>query len=46
MLYNNDDYGLDALDSVKYRLSKYKMELVAALPVEPTSAIFPRRWPN
>ena len=36
MLYNNDDFGLDALDSVKYRLSKYKMELVAALPVEPT----------
>ncbi len=36
MLYNNDDFGLDALDSVKYRLSKYKMELVAILPVEPT----------
>ncbi len=36
MFYQNDDYGLDALDSVKYRLSKYKMELVAALPVEPT----------
>jgi branched-chain amino acid transport system substrate-binding protein len=36
MLYNNDDYGLDSLDSVKYRLSKYKLELVAALPVEPT----------
>jgi ABC-type branched-subunit amino acid transport system substrate-binding protein len=36
MFYINDDFGLDALDSVKYRLSKYKMELVAALPVEPT----------
>ena len=36
MFYQNDDYGQDALDSVKYRLSKYKMELVAALPVEPT----------
>jgi len=36
MLYQNDDYGLDSLDSVKYRLSKHKMELVAALPVEPT----------
>lgn len=36
MLYQNDDYGLDSMESVKYRLSKYKMELVAALPVEPT----------
>lgn len=36
MLYNNDDFGLDALDAVKYRLSKYKLEPVAALPVEPT----------
>ena len=36
MLYQNDDYGLDALDAVKYRLSKYKMELLTALPVEPT----------
>lgn len=36
MLYNNDDYGLDSLDSVKYRLKKYNMELTAALPVEPT----------
>lgn len=36
MFYQNDDYGLDSMESVKYRLSKYKMELVAALPVEPT----------
>ena len=36
MFYQNDDYGLDALDAVKYRLKKYNMELVAALPVEPT----------
>jgi branched-chain amino acid transport system substrate-binding protein len=36
MFYQNDDYGLNALDSVKYRLSKNKMELVAAIPVEPT----------
>ena len=36
MFYQNDDYGLDAMDSVKYRLKKHKMELVAALPVEPT----------
>lgn len=35
MFYQNDDYGLIALDSVKYRLSKSKMELVAAIPVEP-----------
>lgn len=35
MFYQNDDYGLAALDSVKYRLSKNKMELVAAVPVEP-----------
>jgi len=36
MFYLNDDYGLVALDSVKYRLSKNKMELVAAIPVEST----------
>jgi ABC-type branched-subunit amino acid transport system substrate-binding protein len=36
MFYQNDDYGLVSLDSVKYRLKKYKMELVAAIPVEPT----------
>jgi len=36
MFYQNDGYGLDALDSVKYRLSRYNMELVAAVPVEPT----------
>ena len=35
MFYQNDDYGMVALDSVKYRLSKNKMELVAAIPVEP-----------
>jgi ABC-type branched-subunit amino acid transport system substrate-binding protein len=35
MFYQNDGYGLDSLDSVKYRLKKYKMELVAAIPVEP-----------
>jgi branched-chain amino acid transport system substrate-binding protein len=35
MFYQNDGYGLDSLDSVKYRLSKNKMELVAAIPVEP-----------
>jgi len=36
MFYLNDDYGLVALDSVRYRLSKNKMELVAAIPVEST----------
>jgi branched-chain amino acid transport system substrate-binding protein len=36
MFYQNDDYGQDAMDSVKYRLKKNKMELVAAIPVEPT----------
>jgi len=35
VFYQNDGYGIDALDSIKYRFAKYKMELVAAVPVEP-----------
>ena len=36
MFYQNDDYGTIALDAVKVRLSKSKLKLVAAIPVEPT----------
>jgi branched-chain amino acid transport system substrate-binding protein len=35
MFYQNDDYGTIALASVKLRLSKHNMKLVAAIPVEP-----------
>lgn len=35
MFYQNDNYGVSALGAVKYRLSKHKIELVAAIPVEP-----------
>jgi ABC-type branched-subunit amino acid transport system substrate-binding protein len=36
MLYQNDGYGKDGLTGVKDRLAKYKMSLVAEIPVEPT----------
>jgi branched-chain amino acid transport system substrate-binding protein len=35
MLYQNDDWGLDAMAGVKARLKKHNLELVAAVPVEP-----------
>jgi branched-chain amino acid transport system substrate-binding protein len=35
VFYQNDGYGTDSLDSIKYRFAKNKMELVAAVPVEP-----------
>jgi len=36
MLYQNDAYGKDGLEGAKERLAKYKMILVAEIPVEPT----------
>jgi len=36
MLYQNDAYGKDGLEGAKERLAKYKMTLVAEIPVEPT----------
>lgn len=35
MLYQNDDWGLDAMAGAKTRLKKHNLELVAAVPVEP-----------
>jgi branched-chain amino acid transport system substrate-binding protein len=40
MLYQNDAYGKDGLDGAKERLAKYKMSLVAEIPVEPTDKDF------
>ena len=35
-LYQNDDWGADALKGINRRLQEHKMTLVAAVPVEPT----------
>jgi len=35
IFYQNDSYGKNGLDGVKQRLDKYKMKLVAEIPVEP-----------
>ncbi len=34
-LYQNDTYGKNGLDGCKRRLAKYKMDLVAEIPLEP-----------
>lgn len=36
MLYQNDDWGMDAMAGVKARLALHDMELLTAVPVEPT----------
>lgn len=36
LFYQNDDWGLDNLDGVRARLKKNNLELLAAIPVEPT----------
>lgn len=35
VIYQNDDWGLDTLEGVKARLQKHKIDLLAAIPVEP-----------
>ena len=35
-MYQHDTYGKNGLDGCKRRLAKYKMDLVAEIPVEPT----------
>lgn len=35
-IYQNDDWGKDALIGINKRLKKYNMNLIEALPVEPT----------
>ena len=40
ILYQNDGYGKDGLEGAKERLTTYKMDLVAEIPVEPTEKDF------
>ncbi|MDD5476514.1 MAG: ABC transporter substrate-binding protein, partial [Syntrophales bacterium] len=37
LFYQNDDWGLDNLEGVKARLNKNNLELLEAVPVEPTA---------
>jgi branched-chain amino acid transport system substrate-binding protein len=36
ILYQNDSYGKNGLEGCKQRLARYKMSLVAEIPIEPT----------